>query len=87
MFILFFTLISFGAQALMLPPGFVVRQFGHTRDKLVTAKIERKVSYQDNVNFNETILFKAPNKYKIVVSNSTSNITFIRNGDKCIATE
>ena len=84
MFILFFTLISFGAQALTLPPGFVVRQFGHTRDKLSTAKIEQKVSYKDDINFSETVLFKAPNKYKVIVSGNNSNVTFVRNGDKCV---
>lgn len=84
MFIFFFTLISFCAQALMLPPGFVVRQFGHTRDKLTTAKIEQKVSYGD-LSFNEVFLFKAPNKYKTVISNSSGSITFVRTGDKCVA--
>ncbi len=85
MFIFFFTLISFCAQALMLPPGFVVRQFGHTRDRLTTAKIEQKVSYKEDLNFNEVFLYKAPNKYKTVISNSSGSITFVRNGDKCIA--
>lgn len=77
--------MSFCAQALMLPPGFVVRQFGHTRDKLTTAKIEQKVAYKDDVNFNESIFFKAPNKYKVTISSNNINVTFIRNGDKCIA--
>lgn len=86
MFILFFTLISFCAQALMLPPGFVVRQFGHTRDKLATAKIEQKVSYKGDLSFNEVLLFKAPNKYKTTISNSSGSIVFVRNGDKCVAT-
>jgi len=85
MFILIFTLMSFCAQALMLPPGFVVRQFGHTRDKLATARIEQKVSYKEDTNFSETVLFKAPNKYKIVISSNNGNVTFVRNGDKCLA--
>ena len=85
MFITFFTVFSFCAEALMLPPGFVVRQFGHTRDKLSTAKIEQKVSYNDGTTFNETILFKAPNKYKVILSNSNGNVTFIRSGEKCAA--
>jgi outer membrane lipoprotein-sorting protein len=85
MFIIFFTIFSFCAEALMLPPGFVVRQFGHTRDKLSTAKIEQKVSYTDGDTFNETILFKAPNKYKVVLSGSNGNVTFVRNGEKCVA--
>jgi len=85
MFILIFTLMSFCAQALMLPPGFVVRQFGHTRDKLETAKIEQRISYKNEISFNETILFKAPNKYKIIVSNNSGSVTFVRSGDKCVA--
>jgi len=85
MLILFFTLMSFCAQAVVLPPGFVIRQFGHTRDKLATAKIEQKVTYKDNTTFNETVLFKAAGKYKIVVSNNSGSVTFIRNGDKCVA--
>lgn len=85
MFIILFTVFSFCAEALVLPPGFVVRQFGHTRDKLSTAKIEQKVSYSDGTVFNETILFKAPNKYKAVLTGSNGNVTFIRSGEKCVA--
>lgn len=85
MFIILFTVFSFCAEALTLPPGFVIRQFGHTRDKLSTAKIEQKVSYTDGTTFNETILFKAPSKYKVVLSGSNGNVTFIRNGEKCVA--
>ncbi len=69
----------------MLPPGFVIRQFGHTRDKLSTARIEQKISYADGTTFNETILFKAPNKYRVVISGNSGTVTFVRNGEKCIA--
>jgi len=85
MFILFFTIFSFCIEAALLPPGFVIRQFGHTRDKVSTAKIEQKVSYSDGSTFNETMLFKAPNKYRVVVSGDNGNVTFIRNGAKCVA--
>ena len=82
MFILIFTIFSFCAEALMLPPGFVVRQFGHTRDKLSTAKIEQKVVYGDNA-FKETLWFKSPDKIRAVVSKDNDTVTLVRNGNRC----
>jgi len=80
---LFFSLLSF-CSATILPPGFVVRQFGHTRDKVSSTKIEQKISLgQESDKFDETIYFSKPSSLKVVVEKDGESVSLIRKGTEC----
>lgn len=80
LFLTIFTSLSAG----LLPPGFVVRQFGHTRDKVSSVKIEERVVFgEDAVTLNETIYFLKPNYFKVTAERSGESVTLIRKGSEC----
>jgi hypothetical protein len=82
LYILIINLISLSAG--VLPPGFSVRQFGHTRDKVSSMKIEQKVALGDNsFSFNESIFFSKPSNIKVVVERSGDVVTLLRRGSDC----
>lgn len=80
---LFLSLVSL-CSATTLPPGFVVRQFGHTRDKVTSMKIEQKTALgQDGETFNETIYFLKPSSFKVIVEKGGESATLVRKGSEC----
>ncbi len=82
-FVLFFSFLSF-CSATILPPGFVVRQFGHTRDKVSSMKIEQKIALgQESETFNETIYFLKPSYLKTTVEKNGESVTLTRRGSEC----
>jgi len=84
MFLLLITILAVSTHAIILPPGFVVRSFAHTRDKVTTMKVEQKVSYDDGLNFKETFWYKSPGKIRVVLDDGTDSLTFIRSGNDCV---
>ena len=80
--IFFALLLSTAANAAILPPGFILREFQGTKANVLTMKIEERVVYS-GTSFNETIWFKGPDKLKIYVEKDGEGLIFIRNGQKC----
>ncbi|MFH1223218.1 MAG: hypothetical protein V1647_02610 [Pseudomonadota bacterium] len=75
--------LNVSLSAAVLPPGFVIRQFPHTRDKVTSMKIEENVSY-GGTSFKETIWYKTPGKLRVVLDLVGDGVTFIRNGSECV---
>ena len=84
MTIILFSILFSVCSATILPPGFIVRQFGHTRDKVSNMKVEQKaVVGEDGYTFNETIYFLKPSYFKVVVEKDGDTATLIRNASGC----
>ncbi len=80
---IFLTILT-SINAGILPPGFVVRQFGHTRDKVDSIKVEERVVFgEDAFSLNETIYFLRPNYFKITAERSGELVTLTRKGSEC----
>jgi outer membrane lipoprotein-sorting protein len=73
------------AFALILPPGFVVKQFPETRRNIETFKIEQKITYKNEPEFTETLWVKSPNKFRAYIQKDDESILFIREGKDCLA--
>ncbi|MCX6111783.1 MAG: hypothetical protein NTY22_00630 [Proteobacteria bacterium] len=82
MITLILALLISAANAAILPPGFILREFQATKANVLTMKIEDKVAYS-NITFNETVWFKNPDKIKIYVEKDGEGLIFVRNGQKC----
>lgn len=83
-FLLFVSLFNFYADATILPAGYILRLHQSIISKPKTIKIEQRVVYSGHA-FNETLLFKAPDKLRIYVEKEGDAILFIRDKHNCVA--
>ena len=78
------SIFSFYVQATILPAGYILRLHQRSISKPKTIKIEQRVVYA-GYSFNETILFKAPDKLRVYVEKDGDAVLFIRDKEKCVA--
>jgi hypothetical protein len=83
-FLLFASLINFYANATVLPAAYILRLHQNIMSRSKTVKIEQRVVYEGQA-FNETILFKAPDKLRVYVEKEGDAVLFIRDKNNCIA--
>jgi hypothetical protein len=83
-FLLFVSIFNFHVQATVLPAGYILRLHHSIISKPKTIKVEQRVVYAGHT-FNETLLFKAPDKLRIYVEKEGDAILFIRDKNNCVA--
>jgi len=69
--------------SVVLPPAFLLSVYNNQKRPANTLKLVLETTYND-LNFKETLVYSAPNTYRVLLEKDDDSILFIRQANNCV---